>query len=143
MELLAARGGKLIPCRCVLPMGCHPEVDDIPYVTEEEVNFVSSQTGVLQWATKLGRIDIMMETNLMSSYRAVPRQGHLAAIVHIFGWLKQHPCSKLVFDDSVSPDVGDMKIRGRSEWGDFLRELDGRTAPKRAKAARSSGNCGF
>jgi Reverse transcriptase (RNA-dependent DNA polymerase) len=65
-EWLTARGQKFLARRCVLPTGYRPELDESPYATEEEANFYSSQIGVLQWASELGRIDIAMEMNLMS-----------------------------------------------------------------------------
>jgi hypothetical protein len=59
----------------------------------------------------------------MSSYRAAPRQGHVAAVIHIFGWLKQHPRSKMVFDDTMPPDVAVDEIGDTTGWEDFYESV--------------------
>jgi Reverse transcriptase (RNA-dependent DNA polymerase) len=130
---LSDRGRKLVPTKCVLPTGYRPEIDESPYVTEEEANFYSSQIGVLQWAVELCRVDIAMETNLMLSFRAAPRKGHLEAIIHIFGWLKQHPRSKIVFDDSLPPDTANAAVGGKKSWGDFYANLKEELPPNAPK----------
>ncbi len=32
--------------------------------------------GMLQWMVEIGRVDILTEVSLMSSYMAMPREGH-------------------------------------------------------------------
>jgi hypothetical protein len=55
--------------------------------------------GILRWAIKLGRIDIALETALMSQYSALPREGHLEAVVyHIFAYLATHSNGRIVFN---------------------------------------------
>ena len=54
--------------------------------------------GVLRWAVELGRLDILLETSLLSAYLASPGEGHLEAVYHIFGYLKWHPKRKIAFD---------------------------------------------
>jgi hypothetical protein len=141
MEWLQQRGQKLLPRKCVLPQGYRPELDTSDYCTEEEAHFVSSQLGVLQWACELGRIDICMETNLMSSFRAAPRQGHLAAVIHIFGWLKSHDRSKLVFDDTCPPEPKAESNMGELvDWADFYQhckeEVPSNAPEPRGKAVK-------
>ena len=43
-------------------------------------------------------MDILTEVSMLAAFSAAPRQGHLAGILHLYAWLKQHPKSKLVFD---------------------------------------------
>jgi len=40
--------------------------------------------GVLQWIVELGQIDIMTEVSMLSTHNAMPREGHLEGIYHIF-----------------------------------------------------------
>ena len=54
--------------------------------------------GILRWAIKIGRIDILLEISLLSSHMALPRIGHLQAVYWIFGYLKQVPKCRLYFD---------------------------------------------
>ena len=58
--------------------------------------------GILQWAVDISRVDILLEVSLLSSHLVFPRIGHLQAVYHIFGYLKQVPKSKLYFNP-VSP----------------------------------------
>ena len=46
-----------------------------------------SLIGGLQWAVALGRIDMAVSVNTMSSFRAGPRQGHLDRVERMCGYL--------------------------------------------------------
>ena len=76
------------------PTGYKPEVD----VTDELDQMLASRymqlIGILRWAVEIGRIDIFLETSLLSQYQANPRFGHLEAAYHIFAYLKKHPDGK-------------------------------------------------
>jgi hypothetical protein len=54
--------------------------------------------GVLPWCIDLGRIDIIVEVNLLARFQACPREGHLEQMFHLFAYLKQYNQSSLVFD---------------------------------------------
>ena len=54
--------------------------------------------GQPRWSVDIGRLDIMMETLLLSRYLAMPRVGHLDQAFHIFEYLKVHTKRKLGFD---------------------------------------------
>ena len=51
----------------VLPPKYHPELDESPYLDEDDATWYSQQVGVLQWAVELGRVDICTATNILSS----------------------------------------------------------------------------
>ena len=53
---------------------------------------------MLRWPVELRRVDNLLETALMSTHLALPRQGHLEQLYHIFGYLKAHPKRNLFFD---------------------------------------------
>ena len=40
--------------------------------------------GILRWAVEIGRINVYLETAVLSQYLANPRVGHLEAAYHIF-----------------------------------------------------------
>ena len=64
--------------------------------------------GILHWAVKIGRVDILLEVSLLSSQLAFPRVGHLQAVYRVFGYLKQVPKRKLYFDPRkpmISEDI--------------------------------------
>jgi hypothetical protein len=59
-----------------------------------------SQVSILRWMAELGRLDIYVHVALLSSYLVQPRHGHLEALYNIYGYLKQHNRSSMVFDDA-------------------------------------------
>jgi hypothetical protein len=52
------------------------------------LNYYQELIGVLRWAVELGRVDLLLETSLMSAHLALPRIGHLEQVMHMFGYLK-------------------------------------------------------
>jgi len=56
-------------------------------------------TGILWWAVKLGWINIHLEMAIVPQCQAMPREGHLEAVNHIFACLKKHlNSSQIAFD---------------------------------------------
>ena len=85
---------------CVLPSGWKLEIDTTDLLEDMDACFYQSQIGVLRWAVELGQIDIAVEVSMLAAYSVVPRQGHLAAVFHVFAYLKQYDRSTMVFDDT-------------------------------------------
>jgi hypothetical protein len=77
-------------------------------------NFYQSQIGILRWCVELGRIDIITEISMLSTYRCSPREGHLEAVFHVFAYLGLHHNARVVFDPTY-PAV-DMGIFINTEW---------------------------
>ena len=75
-----------------------PELDSYPELDGDDGAYYQSLIGILRWMVELGRIDICCEVSMMSSHLALPREGHLAQVFHIFVYLKKHHNSALVFD---------------------------------------------
>ena len=65
-----------------------PELNSSPFCNDELTNVYQNMVGVLRWIIELGRIDIQLETSLLSQYLAQPRQGHLSQACNIFRYLK-------------------------------------------------------
>jgi hypothetical protein len=61
-----------------------------------------------------GRIDIDVEVSMMSSHLALPREGHLRELYHIFAYLKAHSNAEMVFDPT--PVLPDMNLFTRADW---------------------------
>ena len=87
-----------------LPGNCRPECDSTPECSTENATLYTSLIGILRWLVELGRIDITCEVSMMSSYTAMPREGHLDHVICIFSYLKAHHNSRLVLDPSY-PDI--------------------------------------
>ena len=49
---------------------------------------------------ELGRVDICLEVSMMFSHMAMPRDGHLEQVLHIFLYLNKWHNTELVFDPS-------------------------------------------
>ena len=97
---LASEGLKLpTKITTTLSSGYLPECDGSRELNHEEQNYYQGVIGVLRWICELGRLDIIVAVSLMSRYLAQARYGHLEQVHHIFAYLEQHDCSRLVFDD--------------------------------------------
>jgi hypothetical protein len=51
---------------------------------------------------------------MLSSHLALPRQGHLQQVYNIFGYLKRHHNTEMVFDPTY-PDI-DKSVFERQDW---------------------------
>jgi hypothetical protein len=89
---------KLPKVKQPLPSNYHPELYITPFLDDEDVNLYQSYVSILHWIVELGRLDIYLHVALMSSYLTNPRTGHLEALYYIFGYLKAHCRSHMVFD---------------------------------------------
>jgi hypothetical protein len=90
--------------------------------------------GILRWMCELGRLDICCETSMLSSYSAMPREGHFKVVLHVMDYLKAHSNSCLIFYPE-KPDVSNcgFKEYNKSDWGaeyDGAEELIPVDAPK-------------
>ena len=108
-EHLAKIRGKL-PYKAPTPLssGYCPEIDMSPELGEADASYFHSLIGVLRWIVELGRVDLDVEVSMMSSHLALPREGHLKEIYHIFAYLKAHSNAEMVFDPT--PPVIDMNL---------------------------------
>ena len=92
-EYLAANyGGRKLNKRASAPWpnrDYSPELDTTPELDEKAASYYQSQCGVLRWMIELGRIDCITEVSLLASQMALPREGHLDALFHVFAHLKQ------------------------------------------------------
>ena len=84
--------------------GYHPEIDDSPLLSSHDISKYRMLIGSALWATALGRHDILYATGTLARYNAFPRQGHLEAALHLFGYLKNNPKACTIFDTST-PDL--------------------------------------
>jgi hypothetical protein len=105
------------------PTGYKPEID----VTDELDPALASRfmqlIGILRWAVEIGRIDIYLETSLLSQYQANPRLGHLEAAYHMFAYLKNHPDMGRLAFDSHAPDIDESIFNHSADWTDFYGDV--------------------
>ncbi len=67
-------------------------------------SFYQHLIGVMRWMVELGRIDIVTEVSMLSSYLACPREGHLENNLRVMGYLRLKHNSQLIFDPTY-PDI--------------------------------------
>ena len=79
---------------------------------------------------ELGRVDICLEVSMMSSHLALPREGHLDELFHIFAYFKKYHCTEMVFDPS-EPEI-DKSSFERKDWttSEFGHTLEEDMPPK-------------
>jgi hypothetical protein len=97
-ETLAKKGLRL-PTKCFtpLPTDYRPELDTSAELKSDGVQYFQELIGMLRWAVEIGRVDILLETSLLSTHLAMPRVGHLEQVYRMFGYLKLYPKRKLAF----------------------------------------------
>jgi hypothetical protein len=69
---------------------------------------------------ELGRIDIITEVSMLSTYICLLREGHLEAVFHVFVYLGLHHNAGVVFDPTYpAVDMGTfIKTDWKSMYGD-------------------------
>ena len=119
-ERLEKKGLRL-PSKCVSPTthGYRPEMDCTAELKADGLQWYQEMIGSLHWAVEIGRVDILLETAILSKHLALPREGHLEQVLHIMGYLKSHKKLRLMFDCS-QPKVDDRWFT-TYDWFDFYR----------------------
>jgi hypothetical protein len=97
-----------------------PELDTSPLLNEDEANHYMSHVSILRWMVELGHLDIYINVALLSSFLMQPRRGHLEAIYSIYGYLKYHDRSTMIFDDAPIKWNDDDFIQ--YDWTDFYHD---------------------
>ena len=119
--------GKKLPNRADTPIrtSYRPELDVTPELKTQDATYYQSMIGVLRWMVELGRVDICLEVSMMSSHLALPREGHLNELYHIFSYLKKYHNTEMVFDPSdpvIDEDEFERKDWTSSEFGGTMSE---------------------
>ncbi len=112
-----------LPKKCSNPFAAdyEPELDESEVLTPVLASWYASLIGMLRWMVEIGRVDIITEVSLMSSYMAMPREGHLDAVLHIFGFLKNKYNSRMCFDPTVP--YCDERAFKQCDWKEFYGDV--------------------
>jgi len=111
--------------RSTWPSGYEAELDTSEELNAEDAHYYQHLVGVAHWIVELGRVDIITEVSVLSSYLANPRDGHMDAALHLYSWLKNHHNARLVLDPSY-PDIDQDNFIQRdweNVYGDIKEEL--------------------
>jgi hypothetical protein len=113
-----------LPKHCSNPfeLNYEPEMDTSDVLNAELASWYASLIGMLRWMVEIGRVDIITEVSLMSSHMAMPREGHLDSVLHIFGYLKIKYNSRMCFDPTVP--YCDEKAFKECDWKEFYGDVE-------------------
>jgi hypothetical protein len=119
VETELSKVDRVLPTKASTPLsaGYRPELDQSNELDPRCASYYQSVIDVLRWACELGRINILAGVSMLSQYLASPGEGHLQQVFHIFGYLKSHEKSTLVFDDT-KPYFGSSHFK-KCDWGEF------------------------
>jgi hypothetical protein len=111
--------GKALPTKVTTPTTAdyRPKLDQTRELGPEQATYFAGLIGVLRWCIELGRIDIIVEVSLLSRFLANPREGHPQQALHVFGYLKKHARSWMVFDE-MEPAIDQSRFRV-VDWSEF------------------------
>ena len=90
-----------------------PEMDTSDELDSDGITFYQEVIGILRWMIEIGRVDILTEVSLLSSYQAAPRKGHLMELLNIVAYVKKRPKLTLYFDPN-SPNIDESIFIGDS-----------------------------
>ena len=96
-------------------------MDTSPELEGELASYYQSQIGILRWIVELGRVDIITEVSMLSSQLALPREGHLETVFHVYTYLKDKHNARMVFDPTYPPiDLDNFK---ECDWKNFYGDV--------------------
>ena len=136
VETKLTKKGRRLPSHAYTPMTSNyaPETDDSPELDPDDITYFQELIGILRWAVELGRVDILTEVSMLSSYQASPRQGHMDQILHIFAFLKRKPKLTLYFDPTL-PRLDTSIFRNNAdEFKDQYRDAVDEEPPRMPQA---------
>ena len=110
----------LTQCYTPLPSDYRPELKTSAKRKSECIQIYQELVGVLRWAVELGRVNILLEASPMSTYMAMPREGHFKQLYRIFGYLKLYQKRKIAFDPQ-HPYISEQMFQ-HYYWHNFYRD---------------------
>ena len=110
--------GRQLPAKASTPTksGYRPEIDASRELNPDESSYFHQLIGILRWIVELGRVDIYTEVSMLSSCLALPREGHLEQVFHIFAYLKKHHNALMVVFDPREPDIEFSEHFPEQDW---------------------------
>jgi len=98
-----------------------------PALSQEMMTHFQTGLGILRWIVELGCLDILTEVLMLSAHNALPREGRLEAMYHIFSYLKGHKNSRIIFDPAY-PTIDDRQFQ-TFDWADFYPDACNKLPP--------------
>jgi hypothetical protein len=109
------------------------DIDESPVLGPEMANYFLSKIWILRWCVELGRIDIITEVSMLSTFLCMPREVHLDAVYHLFSYLSLHHNARVMFDPTY-PNI-DMHAFIKTDWKPMYGDIK-EAIPPNAPVAR-------
>ena len=115
-EYLKKKGKDSLPRKATSPFSTEyrPELDVSAELNPQEAAHYQSLIGILRWIVELGRADVTVEASMLASCLALPREGHLKQLYHVFAYLKAKHNAEMIFDPT-EPDIDESKFQ-EEDW---------------------------
>ena len=99
VEINLAKSNQCLPthCKTSIISDYFPETETSPKLKAEGVTQYQYMVGILRWSVEMIRVEILLETALVSTYLALSCRRYLEYLFHMFGYLKANPKKKLCF----------------------------------------------
>ena len=65
---------------------------------QDLASWYQSLIGMIRWMVEIGRVDIITEVSVMASHMAIPREGHVEVVFHVFAFIFHNYNSRVEFD---------------------------------------------
>ena len=106
-DYLKKQGNKPLPTKGhmnPLTSNYRPDIDISQEIELQDASYYQSLIGIIWWIVELGKLGVCVEVYMMSYHVALPRQGHIDHVLHIFGYLKKNHNAEMVLDPT-EPDI--------------------------------------
>ena len=81
---------------------------------------------------EIGCVDIILDVSKLSLHLAMPREGHLKAVFHMFAYLEKKHNAQIVFDPTYSEL--DMSVFKECDWKEFYGNITEAIPPNAPKS---------
>ncbi|MGH3054647.1 MAG: Ty1/Copia family ribonuclease HI, partial [Gaiellaceae bacterium] len=100
----------------------HPELDISDLLQGDMITKYQMLIGAANWIVILGRFDILYTVSTMARYSTMPRNGHLDALLRLFGYLKAYMKAKIIVDTSMPNVDGELTHHNWQEIYPYAHE---------------------
>ena len=97
-------------------------MEKTPALEQDLASWYQSLIGILRWMVEIGRVDIITELSMMASHIAMPREGHLEAVLKVLALFCQTFNSRMAFEPTY-PSINMNDFRD-CMWKYFYGELN-------------------
>jgi len=101
-----------------LEKGDHPELDTSAFLDTDKTMIYQSLIGAMQWSISIGQFDIASAVLSLSSFRAMPRRGHLDRVKRVYRYLCKFRYFNIRFR-TQEPDYTGLNVK-KYNWANTV-----------------------